>query len=236
MVDLGGRVELQTENDQVDTAPERLVGGREKLDDGVWLRALYIDARCSVNRISAIAGCSDAEVRAALLRHGMAMRDPSEGSRWPQRGDRDWMVERLVNQKHTLRDVARELGCSEQTVGDAVREPAMAEALRAAGWDPVSNARAARGGLSVRNRISDAMVLAAVERIERTGECATTARVATELRLDEAGRRALYRRLRELCAQGALRAEPVKPRPGPGRPENRYRSISANTVHTGPKR
>jgi hypothetical protein len=114
-------------------SPIALPEGRDRLTHPVWLRAMYIDAHCSVNKIGAVVGATDAEVTSALRGAGLTLREPGP-TRWPQLTDPEFMVNALVARKMFLREVARELGCSEQTVGKATRHPEVAAALAAAGW------------------------------------------------------------------------------------------------------
>lgn len=99
------------------------------------MHAMYVDAHCSVGRIGSVVGVTDRVVKKSLRAVGIELRTPSGGGRrFPQLDDAEFLVRELAGTGQSLRDVSRSLGCSEQSVRDAVmREPA-ATLLKEAGW------------------------------------------------------------------------------------------------------
>lgn len=89
------------------------------LDDGESLRRAYVEERRSLSAIAAMAGCSYATVRRALLRHGIEIRRsgpaPIESLR-----DKRWLQAR-VSEGRSAKEIADLLGCAEGTVRSALQ-------------------------------------------------------------------------------------------------------------------
>ncbi|HUR22488.1 MAG TPA: DivIVA domain-containing protein [Acidimicrobiales bacterium] len=89
------------------------------LDDGESLRRAYVDEGRSLSGIAAMAGCSYATVRRALLGHGIEIRRsgpaPIESLR-----NKQWLQAR-AGEGRSAKEIAEELGCAEGTVRSALQ-------------------------------------------------------------------------------------------------------------------
>lgn len=107
-----------------------------RLHDESWLRAMYIDAHCSVQRIAVLTTTTDGVVEHALVRAGIALREqPGRTTRYPSLFDDEFLIEAFAGRGLCIRELAREVGCSEQRVHDVLRRPGLRDRLAAAGWD-----------------------------------------------------------------------------------------------------
>jgi hypothetical protein len=107
-----------------------------RLHDVTWLRAMYVDAHSSVQRIAVLTSTTDGVVEHALVRAGIALRDqPGRKTRYPSLFDDEFVIEAFAGRGLCIRELAREVGCSEQRVHDVLRRPGLRDRLAAAGWD-----------------------------------------------------------------------------------------------------
>lgn len=128
------------ESDQLDASESnisQIPTGLSRLESPVWLSAMYVDARCSIHRIGCVVGAADLVVKRALIAAGIELRkDAADKQRFADLRDPDYMFDALVTRGLFLREVAREVGCAEQTVSGALKSPEIKATLEAAGWTP----------------------------------------------------------------------------------------------------
>ena len=200
-----------------------------RLADASWLAAMYVDAHCSLAYIGSITSSKESDVAAALKAAGITLRAPSASrQRFDQLRNEEYMVDALTKRHLTLRAVAREIGCSEQVVGEATRKTDLAAALAAAGWDKMRNAAPTRTGRMTVEHIPDGDELIEVVTIAAHGYgWATVAMVLDVAGLGIGQTETVTTRLTKLCAQGRLEHEYRKPVPQPGRTPHAYRPAQA---------
>jgi hypothetical protein len=196
--------------------------GLDRLFDRTWLSAMYLDAHTSVTGIGSVVGAPDAVVAAALRNAGITLRDTGQ-ARFPQLRDRDYVVDALAARRLTLRDMAREVGCSEQSAGDAARHPEMAMALAAAGWTPGRPPGAPIGGHVPKVPLpTDDEIVSCVRTLTSSNEeWATRGDIRVATGVGDGQYHSFAKRLESLVADGRLAAATV-PRPGGGRPPRCY--------------
>jgi DNA-binding CsgD family transcriptional regulator len=92
-----------------------------QLTDAAWLRQRYLSEKASTADIAAELGCGEHSVRRALTTAGIRLQGRSRSRRYPQLADTSWLRNRHVDQGLTASDIAREVGCNETTVRNALR-------------------------------------------------------------------------------------------------------------------
>jgi hypothetical protein len=134
-----------------------------RLDDRSWLRTMYEDAHFSVQRIAVMVRTTDTEVVKALREAGITLREnPGRATRFEKVFDFEYLSDALVVRCLTIRDVARELGCSEQRVHDSLRREGVRVRLAAIGWEPDVAAKRAQRSRVPTKPLPDATKIIAV--------------------------------------------------------------------------
>lgn len=190
-----------------------------------WLTAMYVDAHCSLALIGSLTASKESTVASALAAAGITLRGPVETRRrFDQLRSEEYMVDALTTRKLTLRGVAREIGCSEQVVGEATRKPALAAALAAAGWDKERNAAPTRTGRMAVEHIPDGEeLLRLVDAAASEHGWATVQMVLATAGLGPGQTETVTTRLHKLHLEGRLEHAWFKPVPRPGRMPHAYR-------------
>lgn len=100
-----------------------------ELDDISFLERHYEEGEKSATQIAKELGCSHTAVTNALKRHGFEMRErtfyqkgpnPSQ-SDYPELYNESWVEEQYIEEKHTLEEIAEELGCTATAVMNALK-------------------------------------------------------------------------------------------------------------------
>jgi predicted transcriptional regulator len=100
-------------------------GGRRlypRLTDWAWLKQRYVKEQASTADIAAELGCGRHSVRRALTAAGIQLQGRSRSHRcYQQLADPSWLQHRYVDQGLSAASIARDLGCDETTVRNAIR-------------------------------------------------------------------------------------------------------------------
>lgn len=89
------------------------------LKDKAWLESQYCVEQKSADAIANDLGCSKYAVLHALRRHGIAIRKRS--SKFPKLNDKEWVRKAYCEQKMSLKQIAKEAGCTFGTVATVLR-------------------------------------------------------------------------------------------------------------------
>jgi hypothetical protein len=179
--------------------------GIDRLTNPTWLAAMYIDARCSIQRMGCVLGVADFTIKTALLDAGIALRiNAADQPRFPKLRDDEYLFDALVTRGLCLREIGREVGCAEQTVNDAVRRPSIALRLAAANWKPGRSANRTRTGRPTSLPFpNDETIVEIAARLAGDDWAAETA-IRAEAGLTESQHHSFRRKCAELVVAGHL--------------------------------
>lgn len=90
----------------------------EKLTNREWLEAEYVDKLRTLQSIADEVGCNKATVGRALKRLGIKRRKRT--SKHALLNDKEWLLNAYVNDRRTIADIAREVGCTVGPVRDSL--------------------------------------------------------------------------------------------------------------------
>jgi AraC-like DNA-binding protein len=104
-----------------------------RLKDVDWLRERYAVQGTRIGDIADEVGCGELAVRAALARARLPLRGVPP--QYPHLRDRSWLRLQYLEHRVSVRDIAREVGCDESAVYDALDAAAIAR-IRPRGGPP----------------------------------------------------------------------------------------------------
>ena len=111
------RKALQRHNIDYITEPVRPA----ELDSAEWLRSHHHHEGKSITDIAGALGVANSTVRAALHRHGLAVRRPDPHPKFAELADPGWLQREYIERRRSIRNIAADVGASRETVRLALK-------------------------------------------------------------------------------------------------------------------